>query len=101
MDNRVQVVFAPWMTWRNQSRQAGATAATVGVREFRGNPSGFLRQARQGSTFLVMSHDQHWRVRPPPQAERATPGALRGKIRIAPDFDTLPTDAGDVENEDE
>ena len=60
----------------------------VGVREFRGNLSGFLRQARQGSTFLVMSHDQVLaEVRPPPRA-----GALRGKIRIAPDFDTLPTD---------
>jgi antitoxin (DNA-binding transcriptional repressor) of toxin-antitoxin stability system len=77
----------------------------VGVREFRGNLSGFLRQARQGSTFLVMSHDQVLaEVRPPPRAERPRrrPGALRGKIRIAPDFDTLPTDVlATMEGEEE
>lgn len=67
----------------------------VGVREFRGNLTGFLRQARQGSSFLVMSHDQVLaEVGPPPKAElpRRRPGALRGKIRIAPDFDGLPAD---------
>jgi antitoxin (DNA-binding transcriptional repressor) of toxin-antitoxin stability system len=67
----------------------------VGVREFRGNLSGFLRQARQGSSFLVMSHDQVLaEVRPPPRAERPRrrPGALRGTIRMAPNFDTLPPD---------
>lgn len=67
----------------------------VGVREFRGNLTGFLRQARQGSSFLVMSHDQVLaEVRPPPSSERPRrqPGALRGKIRMAPDFDALPAD---------
>ena len=67
----------------------------VGVREFRGNLSGFLRQARLGGSFLIMSRDQVLaEVRPPPQAERPRrrPGSLRGKIRMAPDFDTLPTD---------
>ncbi len=43
----------------------------VGVREFRGNLTGFLRQAER-------------------PARR--PGALRGNIRIAPDFDHLPAD---------
>lgn len=67
----------------------------VGVREFRGDLSGFLRRARQGGTFLVMSRDQVLaELRPPPPAERARrrPGALRGKIRLAPDFDVLPPD---------
>lgn len=67
----------------------------VGVREFRGNLTGFLRQARQGASFLVMSHDQVLaEIRPPPKAERPRrrPGALRGKIRMAADFDTLPPD---------
>jgi antitoxin (DNA-binding transcriptional repressor) of toxin-antitoxin stability system len=66
----------------------------VGVREFRGNLSGFLRQARLGGSFLIMSHDQVLaEVRPPPpQRLRRQPGALRGKIRMAPDFDTLPPD---------
>jgi antitoxin (DNA-binding transcriptional repressor) of toxin-antitoxin stability system len=67
----------------------------VGVREFRGNLSGFLRQARQGRSFLVTSRDQVLaEVGPPPQAvrPRRQPGALRGKIRIALDFDALPSD---------
>ena len=67
----------------------------VGVREFRGNLSGFLRQARQGGSFLIMSHDQVLaEVRPPPPSERPhrQPGALRGRIEMAPDFDTLPDD---------
>jgi antitoxin (DNA-binding transcriptional repressor) of toxin-antitoxin stability system len=67
----------------------------VGVREFRGNLTAFLRQAREGRSFLVMSRDQVLaEVGPPPRAARPRrrSGALRGKIRIAPDFDTLPAD---------
>ena len=67
----------------------------VGVREFRGNLTGFLRQARQGRSFLVMSRDQVLaEVGPPPPAERPRrrPGARRGRIRMAPDFDALPSD---------
>jgi antitoxin (DNA-binding transcriptional repressor) of toxin-antitoxin stability system len=67
----------------------------VGVREFRGNLTGFLRQAWQGRSFLITSRDQVLaEVGPPPQAARPRrqPGALRGKIRIGPDFDTLPSD---------
>ena len=70
-------------------------AIKVGVRELRGNLSGFLRQARQGASFLVMSHDEVVaEVRPPPELARPPrrPGALRGKIRIAPDFDHTPAD---------
>ncbi len=67
----------------------------VGVREFRADLTGFLRQARHGTSFLITSHDQVLaEIRPPPTAERPRrrPGALRGKIRMAPDFDTLPPD---------
>jgi antitoxin (DNA-binding transcriptional repressor) of toxin-antitoxin stability system len=67
----------------------------IGVREFRGNLSEFLRQARNGRTFLVMSRDQVLaEVGPPPRQERPRrqPGSLRGKIWIAPDFDALPAD---------
>ncbi len=67
----------------------------VGVREFRGNLTGFLRQARQGRSFLIMSRDQVLaEVGPPPKAARPRrqPGALRGKIRIGPEFDALPSD---------
>jgi antitoxin (DNA-binding transcriptional repressor) of toxin-antitoxin stability system len=65
----------------------------IGVREFRGNLAEFLRLARQGRSFLVMSRDEVLaEVGPPPQQARPRrrPGALRGKIRIAPDFDVLP-----------
>jgi antitoxin (DNA-binding transcriptional repressor) of toxin-antitoxin stability system len=71
----------------------------VGVREFRGNLTGFLRQARQGASFLVTSHDEIVaEIRPPSATERPPrrPGALRGKIRMAPDFDTLPPDVLDA-----
>ena len=67
----------------------------VGVREFRSDLAGFLRQARHGTSFLITSRDQVLaELRPPPGAERPRrrPGALRGKIRIAPDFDVLPPD---------
>ena len=77
----------------------------VGVRELRGNLTGFLRQARQGASFLVTSHDQVLaEIRPPSQAERPRrrPGALRGRIRMAPDFDTLPPEVlAAMEGEDE
>jgi antitoxin (DNA-binding transcriptional repressor) of toxin-antitoxin stability system len=67
----------------------------VGVREFRANITGFLRQARNGHAFLVTSHDQVLaEIRPPSRVEppRRQPGVLRGKIRMEPDFDTLPPD---------
>jgi antitoxin (DNA-binding transcriptional repressor) of toxin-antitoxin stability system len=77
----------------------------VGVREFRGNLSGFLRQVRQGKSFLVMSHDQVLaEVRPPPERQRPRrrPGALHGKIHMAPDFDVLSQDVlSAMEGDDE
>jgi len=67
----------------------------VGVREFRGNMTGYLRQARLGESFLITSRGEVIaELRPPATHERAqrVPGALRGKIRMAPDFDTIPAD---------
>jgi antitoxin (DNA-binding transcriptional repressor) of toxin-antitoxin stability system len=67
----------------------------VGVREFRENMTGFLRQGRQGTSILITSHDEVVaELRPPPQSHRSPrqPGALRGKIRMATYFDTLPAD---------
>jgi antitoxin (DNA-binding transcriptional repressor) of toxin-antitoxin stability system len=67
----------------------------VGVRELRENMTGFLRLARQGATFLITSHDRVVaELRPPPQSqlEPRQPGALRGRIRMARDFDSLPAD---------
>ena len=65
----------------------------VGVRELRGNLTGFLRQVRQGASFLVTARGEVLaEIRPPAPSIRPArrPGALRGRIRIGPDFDTLP-----------
>ena len=65
----------------------------VGVREFRGNMTGFLRQARHGASFLITSHDEVVAELHPPSTAvrpRRQPGALRGRIQMAPDFDALP-----------
>lgn len=65
----------------------------IGVREFRANLPGLLRQTLEGATFLITSHNQAIaEIRPPSVANppRRRPGALRGKTRIAPDFETLP-----------
>ena len=67
----------------------------VGVRELRANLSGLLRQARQGTSFLVMSRNEVIaEIRPPSGAERPrrVPGLLKGKIRMTEDFDVLPDD---------
>ena len=67
----------------------------IGVKTFRSNIDAFLREARKGNTFLVTSRGEVLaEIRPPAEAVRSnrTPGALRGRIRMAPDFDTLPPD---------
>ena len=67
----------------------------VGVREFRSNLTGYLRRARLGGSFLITSHNEVLaEIRPPAPAARPRrrPGALRGRITMAPDFDTLPPD---------
>ena len=66
----------------------------VGVREFRGNFSGFMRKVRQGASFVVTSHDEVVALIQPPQPPlpRRRPGTLRGQIEIASDFDVMPSD---------
>ncbi len=67
----------------------------VGVRELRGNLTAYLRLARQGTPFLITAHDQVVAELRPPAAslrEPRQPGALRGQIRLAEDFDALPDD---------
>jgi antitoxin (DNA-binding transcriptional repressor) of toxin-antitoxin stability system len=54
----------------------------VGVRELRANLSELLRQARQGTSFLVMSRNEVIaEIRPPPGVERPRriPGLLRAR----------------------
>ena len=71
----------------------------IGVRELRANLSGLLRQTRLGASFVVMSRDEVVaELRPPSKAERAPRklGTLKGRIRIAPDFDDWPDDMLDA-----
>ncbi|MBE7209882.1 MAG: prevent-host-death protein [Gluconacetobacter diazotrophicus] len=79
--------------------QAGRPTRKVGVRELRGNLTGWLREVRQGQVLLVTSHDQVVaELHPPaPHLRRARqPGRLRGHIRMAEDFDRLPTEILDA-----
>ncbi len=65
----------------------------VDVRELRADLPSFLRQVRNGATILITSRDEVVaELRPPPALERPhrKPGALRGRIRMAPDFDRFP-----------
>ena len=65
----------------------------VGIRELRGRLTHYLRQARSGVSVLVTSHSDIVAEIRAPGARLGTPrrpGALRGQIRMAPDFDTLP-----------
>lgn len=64
----------------------------VGVREFRGNLNAFLKEVEAGQTLVLTSHHKVVaEIHPPSQATvNRMPGALRGKIRMAEDFDTMP-----------
>ncbi len=67
----------------------------VGVRELRGNLTHYLREAGQGAQILVTSNNTVIaELRAPPAEHRPPrqPGALRGQIVMAEDFDTLPED---------
>ncbi len=66
----------------------------VGVREFRGNLTSFLKQVEDGQRFFLTSHHKVIAEIGPPSKDIVArkPGALHGKIKIAKDFDTLQTD---------
>ncbi|RHW17921.1 type II toxin-antitoxin system prevent-host-death family antitoxin [Sphingomonas gilva] len=77
-----------------------ATMATeVGVREFRGNLSAYLTRAQRGERFVVMSRGKPiaelGEVRDAVRDPRK-PGALKGKIWIAEDFDEMDEDLLDI-----
>ena len=75
------------------------TATRIGVRELRANLSGLLRKARHGERFIVMSRNVVVAEIHPPAADppkRRVPGALKGQIWMADDFDELPQDILDA-----
>ena len=71
----------------------------VGIRELRINLTQYLSRVRQGAAMLITSHGTVIaELRPPPVTFHPTrqPGALRGQIIMADDFDTLPADISDA-----
>lgn len=64
----------------------------VELADFRDNMAGFLREARQGASFLIVSQDEVLaELRPPPPKPiLREPGRMRGKIWMADDFDVWP-----------
>jgi antitoxin (DNA-binding transcriptional repressor) of toxin-antitoxin stability system len=64
------------------------------VREFRGNLTSFLKQVEDGQRFVLTSHQKVVAEIGPPSKDIVArkPGALRGKIKVAEDFDSLPAD---------
>ena len=70
----------------------------VGVREFRDHLTSLLRDAAAGQTVLIAAHGKVLaELRPPPPAAAPRrPGALRGQIHMAADFDATSEDILDA-----
>ena len=78
-----------------EKQSGGGPQIRVGVRELRNNLTRYLRDVRQGIAVLVTSHDTVIaEIHPPSLTVRPArrPGALKGQIRMADDFDILPAD---------
>jgi antitoxin (DNA-binding transcriptional repressor) of toxin-antitoxin stability system len=85
-----------------QSQSKTSSPRRVGVREFRGNLTSFLKQVEDGQRFVLTSHHKIVAEIGPPSQDILVrkPGALRGKIKVAEDFDSLPADVlTSMENE--
>ena len=70
-----------------------APPVRVGMRKFRGNMTDYLRQVRDGASFLITSRNEVVaELRPPslPKPPRRLLGAMRGQIWMADDFDAWP-----------
>ena len=76
---------------------------TVQVREFREGLAGFLREVEQGAEIVVMARNRPVaRLVPPAPVGRRPLGLMRGRIKIAPDFDETPGDVvAAMEGDDE
>ena len=77
-----------------EPRHNKSSARRVDVGEFRGNLTSILRQVEEGERFLLTSHHKVVAEIGPPSTDSAArpPGALRGKIKLAADFDALPAE---------
>lgn len=67
----------------------------VDLSEFQSNMTAILQEARNGRSFLLASQGEILaELRPPSPSPRPLrrPGALRGRIKMADDFSTLPVE---------
>jgi antitoxin (DNA-binding transcriptional repressor) of toxin-antitoxin stability system len=66
----------------------------VGVQEFRTNLTSSPKQVEDGERFILTSHHKVVAEIGPPSKDAIVrkPDALRGKIKVAEDFDSLPAD---------
>jgi prevent-host-death family protein len=87
-------------TFSVHKKDAHHHPARVGIRELRSNLSRYLQRAQDGQVIEVTSRDAVVaELRPVAQPKRGAsrkPGALKGRIRIGPDFDTLPPELIDA-----
>ena len=73
-----------------------AAARRIEMADFRDDVTRYLRQAREGASFLVIwDNEVVAELRPPPGPPAPRPlrrlaGAMRGKIWMADDWDTWP-----------
>jgi len=76
--------------------QDPSAARRIEMADFRDDVAGYLRQVRQGASFLIVWDDEvvaelHPPPGPPPsKPPRRLAGAMRGKIWMADDWDTWP-----------
>jgi antitoxin (DNA-binding transcriptional repressor) of toxin-antitoxin stability system len=69
----------------------------IGVRELRGKLGDYLRQAKRGARFLIVSRGEPVALLGAPTEREAIPGprrsgGLKGQIWMAPGFDEWPQD---------
>ena len=79
----------------SEPETTSVTPKKIGIREFRQNLPDFMRQVRQGCSFLVTSDGEIVALVQPPRLDmplRRQPGTLHGRIHMAEDFDALPGD---------
>ena len=71
----------------------------VGVRELRGNLTRYLKQVGTGDIVLITSRGvvvAELKAPPSSVLPPRRPGALKGRIKMADDFDTMPDDILDA-----
>lgn len=74
------------------------TPLRVGVRQLRDNLAAYMRKVQDGASVQITSHDRVI-AESRPAVERRRPrrlGMLRGKIKMAADFDATPAELIDA-----